>query len=187
MLKTSLLKDNSKFKVSFTHQKRSYQDTTIMGVKLQLLCVFVVLVLTIQQASCGGCQHGQHDPPDPAKSHKLPCKRPDALIHCPCPNCDQQFEDAEQMQQHIDHHHPDCYYCRREGIGGRGPDSPVSCRCENDDDHLWSDSDFPTVNPLTRLAILSQKKVRVLLVCATTTNTPDHYGPITTQEPSTEC
>ena len=45
----------------------------------------------------------------------------------------------------------------------------------------------PPLNPLTRLAILSQKKVRALLGCATTTNTPDHYGPITTQEPSTEC
>ena len=118
-----------------------------MGLKLQLLCVLVVFAITIQQASSGGCYHGQHDPPDPAKSHKLPCKRPDALIHCPCPNCDQEFENAEQMQQHIDYYHPDCYYCRREGIGGRGPDSPVSCRCEEDDDHYFSDGDFTTAEP----------------------------------------
>ena len=118
-----------------------------MELNLQLLCVLVVFAITIQQASSAGCYHGQHDPPDPAKSHKLPCKRPDALIHCPCPNCDQEFENAEQMQQHIDHYHPDCYYCRREGIGGRGPDSPVSCRCEEDDDHYFSDGDFTTAEP----------------------------------------
>ena len=120
-----------------------------MGVKLQLLGVLVVISITIQRGVAGGCWHGDHDPPDPARSHKLPCKRPDAPIHCPCPNCHQEFDDAEEMQEHIDAHHPDCYYCRREGIGGRGPDSPVSCQHPNDDDHYWSDSDFTTEAPFS--------------------------------------